>query len=192
MPLITPLWGLPPATMLGALLDVGITARISCVALPKFAAPATQAWAQSPPQPQQQGEGEEPQQQGALAGGGACSACHCHCAPLQAAPLGPPLFDAVGQLLGRPITRALVDGPLAEAAAAAGVNACGEDGSFHSCVTACPLMGPRRVELAGAPHTDDASGYAYMVWDRVAVTDASGVAKQPAPARPCEAAAVAV
>jgi hypothetical protein len=161
MQLITPLWGLAPGAVLGALVDLGITARISCVALPKFAAP-------EPDQPPQQEREQQQQQEGGAGREAAGSgACHCHCVAPRPAPPGPPLFDAVGELLGRPLSGPLVAGPLAAAAAKTGINACGEDGSYHTVVTDCPLMRRRgrRVELDGAPHVDAATGYAYMVWD---------------------------
>jgi diphthamide synthase (EF-2-diphthine--ammonia ligase) len=62
-----------------------------------------------------------------------------------------------------------VAGPIARAAAAAGIDAAGEDGAFHTIVTACPLMGASCLMLEGRPHVDDQTGYAYMVWDETRV-----------------------
>ena len=176
--LVTPLWRAPRDAILGALFDLGIDATISCVALAKFAAPDDASAAAGG----QGGDGAKQQQQqqpeaataAAGEGGGgksdaqqSCSSCHC-IAPL-ARPLGPPLFDAVGRLLGRWLTRALTAGALREAAAAAGIDPAGEDGAFHTIVTRCPLMRGAAVELEGRPRADDGTPYAYMVWERVRV-----------------------
>lgn len=200
--LITPLWRAPQEHILTAMLDLGIRATISCVALAKFAAPAVAvaapAEAGAVAAPAEAAQGEEggaaaapdatagPAQQPAAAGGGqqadtgeaggGGSSCSCHCISQLPAPLRPPLFDAVGELLGREITAELVAGPLAAAVAAAGIGIAGEDGSFHTLVTGCPLMRARRarVALAGRVCDSDGAGYAYMVWERIeTVTETS-------------------
>lgn len=108
------------------------------------------------------------------AGGDDSCSCHCSSAP-PSRPLGPPLFDAAGRLLGRPLTPALAAGALREAAATAGVDEAGEDGSFHTVVTRCPMMRARgkRVALEGGGADGDAggTGYVCMEWAGVSVVD---------------------
>jgi flagellar motor protein MotB len=237
--LITPLWQLGRHRILAALLGLGIRARISCVALAKFAGPAAatgpdggangaapggaagqqqqtqqkqqleqeqqqqleqqQQQEQEQKQKQQQEQEEEGQQQQHeqqlehAPTNARQASCGCHCVPAPLV-LGPPLFDAAGELLGRELTQALIDGPLARAAAAAGIDAAGEDGSFHTVVTACPQMRGRRVALDGRPRVDEATGYAYMEWASVGVEDVDappgGAPRHEAAAAP-EAAAAA-
>jgi hypothetical protein len=164
--LVTLLWQLPTAAILCALLDLGLTARISCVALAKFAAlPATtdQQAAEEKSQPAA-AEGDQQEDK-------ADDSYSCHCSLPPPLPPGPPRFDAVKHLLGRQITAELVSGGLSEAVQAVGVDLAGEDGSYHSVVTGCPLMGGRRVALAGEQCVDREGGYAYMVWSRVEVVE---------------------
>ncbi|KAI8476201.1 MAG: hypothetical protein J3K34DRAFT_516869 [Monoraphidium minutum] len=128
------------------------------------ASQASQTAGQQQQQQQQQAQAPDP----TTPAPAAASACHCHC--IAAPPrLGPPLFDAVGELLGRQITPGLAAGAIARAAAAVGIDAVGEDGSFHTIVTACPLFRGARLALRGGPHVDAGSGYAYMVYDEVSL-----------------------
>jgi len=206
--LITPLWLVPPASVMQALIDLDIKAVVSCVALAKFAAlppPAAETAAEAEADaadaaeaaeaaPQSQEYEPQEGEQGGINGssssskkeaGDQGSSCQCHCSAAPPLPPGPPRFDAVGRLLGRPITQSLIDGALADAAAATEVDLAGEDGAYHSIVTDCPLMrrgggvmssgggnkgsevgvgvGPMR--LSGRPFVDKAIGYAYVQWD---------------------------
>ncbi|GBF98995.1 hypothetical protein Rsub_11799 [Raphidocelis subcapitata] len=165
--LVTPLWGVPRPHLLQALLDLGISARVSCVSLPAFAAAAPGPDGKQGRVGAGAGAGAD---DGDSTGDGACP-CACHCAPARPPPPGPPRFDAVGRLLGRPLAELFSGGALGAAQAAVGIDGAGEDGSYHTVVERCPLMAARgaRVELRGAPRVDGGSGYAYMVWDAVGV-----------------------